>query len=139
MANMLVAEGLADLFAVDLVGQQGFTLLSARRPAPATPCCCVSEGLDVTGMQDFAAWALGDASARLFGATPVGVPTGAGYAAGGRIARAYPDATGRPPAATVATPATEILAVALPQLGLGNASSLTGGPWLVEWTVQGTR
>lgn len=70
-------------------------------------------------MQDFAAWVLGDASARLFGATPVGLPTGAGYAAGARIVTAYLDATGQPAAAAVTTPAEEILAVSLSQLGLG--------------------
>lgn len=115
----VVAEGLADLFAVDLVGQQGFTHFVSRETRTSDAVLRrVSEGLDVTGMQDFAAWVLGDASARLFGATPVGVPTGAGYAAGGRIATAYLDATGQSAASAVATPAAEILAVALPQLGL---------------------
>lgn len=115
----VVAEGLADLFAVDVVGQQGFThFVSQETRTSDAVLRRVSEGLDVTGMQDFAAWVLGDASARLFGATPVGVPTGAGYAAGGRIATAYLDATGQSAASAVATPAAEILAVALPQLGL---------------------
>lgn len=73
----VVAEGLADLFAVDLVGQQGFThFVSQETRTSDAVLRRVSEGLDVTGMQDFAAWVLGDASARQFGATPVGVPTG---------------------------------------------------------------
>ena len=113
------AEGLADLFAVGLVGEQGFThFVSQETRTSDAVLRRVSEGLDVTGMQDFAAWVLGDASARLFGATPVGLPTGAGYAAGARIVTAYLDATGQSAAAAVATPAAEILAVALPQLGL---------------------
>lgn len=72
----------------------------------------------MTGMQDFAAWVLGDSSARLMGSKPVGLPTGAGCAAGARITKAYMDKTGRTAAECVTTPAAEILNVALPQLGL---------------------
>lgn len=116
----VVAEGLADLFAVGLVGEQGFTHFVSQETRTSNAVLHrVGEGLAVTGMQDFAAWVLGDASARLFGATPVGLPTGAGYAAGARIVTAYLDATGQPAAAAVTTPAEEILAVALSQLGLG--------------------
>lgn len=116
----VVAEGLADLFAVGLVGEQGFTHFVSQETRTSNAVLHrVGEGLAVTGMQDFAAWVLGDASARLFGATPVGLPTGAGYAAGARIVTAYLDATGQPAAAAVTTPAEEILAVSLSQLGLG--------------------
>lgn len=116
----VVAEGLADLFAVDLVGEQGFTHFVSQETRTSNAVLHrVGEGLAVIGMQDFAAWVLGDASARLFGATPVGLPTGAGYAAGARIVTAYLDATGQPAAAAVTTPAEEILAVSLSQLGLG--------------------
>lgn len=116
----VVAEGLADLFAVGLVGEQGFTHFVSQETRTSNAVLHrFGEGLAVTGMQDFAAWVLGDASARLFGATPVGLPTGAGYAAGARIVTAYLDATGQPAAAAVTTPAEEILAVSLSQLGLG--------------------
>lgn len=116
----VVAEGLADLFAVGLVGEQGFTHFVSQETRTSNAVLHrVGEGLAVIGMQDFAAWVLGDASARLFGATPVGLPTGAGYAAGARIVTAYLDATGQPAAAAVTTPAEEILAVSLSQLGLG--------------------
>ena len=119
----VVAEGLAGLFAVGLVGEQGFTHFVSQETRTSNAVLHrVGEGLAVTGMQDFAAWVLGDASARLFGATPVGLPTGAGYAAGARIVTAYLDATGQPAAAAVTTPAEEILAVALSQLGLGMPS-----------------
>lgn len=115
----VVAEGLADLFAADLVGEQGFThFVSDQTRTSDTVLRRVAEGLDVTGMKDFVAWVLGDPSARLFGATPVGLPTGAGYAAGARIVSAYLEVTGQSPATAVATPASEILSVALPQLGL---------------------
>lgn len=116
----VVAEGLADLFAVGLVGEQGFTHFVSQETRTSNAVLHrFGEGLAVTGMQDFAAWVLGDASARLFGATPVGLPTGAGYAAGARIVTAYLDATGQPAAAAVTTPAEEILAVSLSQLGMG--------------------
>lgn len=115
----VVAEGLADLFAVELAGDQGFThFVSDQTRTSDTVLRRVCDGLDVTGMQDFAAWVLGDASARLFGAAPVGLPTGAGYAAGARIVTAYLEATGRSAATSVTTPAAEILSVALPQLDL---------------------
>lgn len=115
----VVAEGLADLFAAELVGRRGLThFVSDETRTSDEVLRRVSEGLGVTGMQDFAAWVLGDASARLSGATPVGLPTGAGYAAGARIVAVYLERTGRTAAEAVATPAAEILAVALPQLGL---------------------
>lgn len=60
-------------------------------------------------MQDFAAWVLGDTSARFFGSTPVGLPTGAGYAAGVHIVRAYLDATSRTAAECATTPSAQIL------------------------------
>ena len=69
-------------------------------------------------MQNFAGWVLGDASARLFGSSPVGLPTGAGYAAGTRIVQEYLDATGRTATECLRTPAEEILNIALPRLGL---------------------
>lgn len=115
----VVAEGLADLFAAQSYGRRGYTHFVTDHTRRSDDVLRkVVKGLDVTGMQDFAAWVLGDASARLFGSTPVGLPTGAGYAAGARIAQAYLEATGRKAAECVTTPASEILDVALPQLGL---------------------
>ena len=46
----------------------------------------------VTGMENFTAWVHGDEFARLFGVTPVGLPTGAGYAVGNRLVDAYLEA-----------------------------------------------
>ncbi|WP_312170851.1 DUF2268 domain-containing putative Zn-dependent protease [Microbacterium sp.] len=117
----VVSEGLADVFATELYGDAGYTHFVAdeTRTDDAVLAKVVS-GLDVTGMQDFAAWVLGDATARMFGSTPVGLPTGAGYAAGARIVEAYRDATGRSAAEAVHVPASEILAIALPRLGLAD-------------------
>ncbi|WP_151952334.1 DUF2268 domain-containing protein [Brevibacterium sp. Marseille-P9724] len=115
----VIAEGLADLFAAHSYGDRGYTHFVADETRTSDEVLQrVVHGLEVTGMQDFAAWVLGDATARLFGSTPVGLPTGAGYAAGTRIVQTYLDTTSRTAAECVTTPAEEILDVALPQLGL---------------------
>ncbi|WP_156759752.1 DUF2268 domain-containing protein [Microbacterium karelineae] len=113
----VVAEGLADLFAAELHGDTGYTHFVPDEARTDEVLAKVVGGLDVTGMQDFAAWVLGDASARLFGASPVGLPTGAGYGAGVRIVRAFLEATGATAAQSLRTPAADILRVALPRLG----------------------
>lgn len=120
----VVAEGLADLFAAELYGDRGYThFASEDTRSDDAVLTKVASGLNVTGMADFAAWVLGDASARLFGGEPVGLPTGAGYAAGARIVQAYLDATGTTAAQNVRTPASDILAVALPALDLNDGGA----------------
>ena len=115
----VVSEGLADLFASELHGTAGLThFVSAATRSDDEVLSRVATGLGVTGMADFASWVLGDASASLFGAEPVGLPTGAGYAAGARLVQAYLDETGATAAASLRTPAADILRVALPRLGL---------------------
>lgn len=115
----VVSEGLADLFASELYGDAGYThFVRDETRTDDQVLAKVASGLGVTGMADFAAWVLGDSSAQLFGAEPVGLPTGAGYAAGARLVRAYLDATGTTAAHSVRTPASEILRIALPRLGL---------------------
>ncbi|MER7708796.1 DUF2268 domain-containing putative Zn-dependent protease [Kitasatospora sp. NPDC097605] len=115
----VVAEGLADVFAAELHGRRGYThFVGERTRTDDAVLAKVASGLGVTGMADFASWVLGDASAALFGARRVGLPTGAGYAAGARLVRAYLDATGTTAAGSVHTPSADILEVALPRLGL---------------------
>lgn len=53
----------------------------------------VLTGLNMGGMQNFTAWVHGDDAAERFGAEPVGLPAGAGYAAGNRLVDAYLAAT----------------------------------------------
>jgi uncharacterized protein YjaZ len=119
----VVSEGLADVFATELYGDSGYThFVSAQTRTDDAVLAKVATGFEVTGMQDFAAWVLGDATARLFGAEPVGVPTGAGYAAGARRVRVYREATGRTAAQCVRTPAADILSAALPRLGLARVT-----------------
>jgi len=115
----VISEGLADTFATELYGDAGYThFVTGATRADDQVLAKVVTGLDVTGMQDFAGWVLGDATARLFGGSAVGLPTGAGYAAGARMVTAYVEATGTTAAQNVRTPAAEILRRALPRLGL---------------------
>lgn len=115
----VVSEGLADVFASELYGDAGYThFVRDETRSDDQVLAKVASGLGVTGMADFAAWVLGDSSAQLFGAEPVGLPTGAGYAAGARLVREYLDATGATAAQNVRTPASDILRIALPRLGL---------------------
>lgn len=119
VGEQVISEGLADEFAAELYGDRGYThFVSDRTRDDDEVLAKVSTGLSVTGMQNFTAWVHGDASAQLLGAEPVGLPTGAGYAAGTRLVRAYLDATGTTAAQAVASPADEILRIAAPQLGL---------------------
>ena len=119
VGEQVISEGLADVFAADLFGESGFThFVSASTHNDDNVLAKVASGLHLTGMQNFTAWVHGDASARLLGAEPVGLPTGAGYAAGIRLVRAYLKATGSTAAQSFATPADEILRIAAPVLDL---------------------
>lgn len=119
VGEQVISEGLADEFAAELYGNRGYThFVSEQTRDDDEVLAKVSAGLSVTGMQNFTAWVHGDASARLLGAEPVGLPTGAGYAAGTRLVRAYLEATGSTAAQAVASPVEEILRVAAPLLGL---------------------
>lgn len=116
----VISEGLADTFATELYGDVGYThFVADATRSDDRVLAKVATGLDVTGMQDFAGWVLGDATARLFGGSPIGLPTGAGYAAGARLVGAYVEASGTTAAQNVRTPAADILLQALPRLGLG--------------------
>lgn len=115
----VVAEGLADVFAAELYGEDGYThFVHENTRSDDEVLAKVASGLNVTGMANFPAWVLGDSSARLLGATPVGLPTGAGYAVGARLVGAYCEVTGTTAAQSVRTPARDILRIALPQLSL---------------------
>jgi len=119
VGEQVTSEGLADEFAAELYGDRGYThFVSDQTRGDDEVLAKVARGLSVTGMQNFTAWVHGDASAQLLGAEPVGLPTGAGYAAGTRLVRAYLDATGITAAQAVISPADEILRVAGTRLGL---------------------
>jgi len=119
VGEQVISEGLADVFAAELYGDRGYThFVSESTHNDDEVLAKVAGGLHITGMQNFTAWVHGDASARLMGAAPVGLPTGAGYAAGARLVQAYLDATGTTATQSVCTSVDEILRVAAPRLGL---------------------
>lgn len=119
VGEQVISEGLADVFAAELYGDRGYTHFASESTHNDDEVLAkVAGGLHITGMQNFTAWVHGDASARLLGAEPVGLPTGAGYAAGARLVQAYLDATGTTAAHSIGTSVNEVLRVAAPQLGL---------------------
>ena len=128
VGEQIVAEGLADQFAVELYGERGLShFVSEETRSDDAVLRTVVGGLGVTGMAHFAAWVHGDATARLFGAEPVGLPTGAGYAAGLRLVRAALADTTSTAAASLSTPAESILRIALRRLGFPSESERLDG------------
>ncbi|APC38403.1 MULTISPECIES: DUF2268 domain-containing protein [Nocardiopsis] len=110
----VVSEGLADAFARELYGDElGRTRIGVPHLCDDAVFDKVVSGLGVTGMENFTAWVHGDASARRFGASPVGLPTGAGYAVGNRLADAYLAATGRSAAQALRVESSRVIATAL--------------------------
>lgn len=120
VGEQVIAEGLADVFATEMYGERGHThFVSEETRGSDEVLAKVASGLGITGMQHFTAWVHGDASARLLGAEPVGLPTGAGYAAGARLVAAYLAERGITAAQAVAAPSCDIVRVATRRLGLG--------------------
>ncbi|MEV4248240.1 DUF2268 domain-containing putative Zn-dependent protease [Streptosporangium canum] len=114
----VVSEGLADAFARQLHGDElGYTRIGVPHLHDDAVFAKVVSGLGVTGMQNFTAWVHGDASAERYGAAPVGLPTGAGYAAGNRLVDAYLAATGQTAAQALHAESSEIIATALHREG----------------------
>lgn len=90
----IVAEGLADAFARQLYGHLGYARIGLATLDDDEVFAKVLTGLDVTGMENFTAWVLGDTHAARYGGEPVGLPTGAGYSTGNRLVDAYLAAEG---------------------------------------------
>ncbi|MEV4457891.1 DUF2268 domain-containing putative Zn-dependent protease [Microbispora sp. NPDC049633] len=110
----IVSEGLADAFARQLYGDRlGATRIGVPHLRDDEIFGKVLTGLDVTGMQNFTAWVHGDPSAERFGLTPVGLPMGAGYAAGNRLVDTYLAATGQTAAQALLTDSSQIIAATL--------------------------
>ncbi len=113
VGEQVVSEGLADAFARQLYGDElGYTRIGVPHLHDDAVFAKVVSGLQVTGMQNFTAWVHGDATAVRFGATPVGLPTGAGYAVGNRLVDAYLAATGLTAAGALLADAGEVIRVA---------------------------
>ncbi|NYI94285.1 uncharacterized protein YjaZ [Streptomonospora nanhaiensis] len=114
VGDHIVSEGLADAFARQLYGEDlGPTRIGVPHLDDDAVFAKVLTGLDVTGMENFTAWVHGDPSAERFGLTPVGLPMGAGYAAGNRLADAYLAATGQTAAQALHAQGAEVIATAL--------------------------
>lgn len=123
LGEQVIAEGLADTFATELFGDDGLSHFVAQETRLDDAVLArVANGLGVTGMHNFAAWILGDSTARVLGGEPMGLPTGAGYAAGVRLVDAYLKEAGGTAASNVRTPASQILGPALTSLGLPAAT-----------------
>lgn len=114
VGDHVVSEGLADAFARQVYGDGlGYARIGVPHLHDDEVFAKVVSGLGVTGMENFGAWVLGDEAATAFGGTPIGLPTGAGYAAGNRLVDRYLAATGRTAAEAVHADAREIIDTAL--------------------------
>ncbi|WP_433258061.1 DUF2268 domain-containing protein [Streptosporangium sp. CA-135522] len=110
----VISEGLADAFARQIYGDElGCTRIGVPHLHDEAVFAKVVSGLDVTGMENFTAWVHGDPSAERFGVAPVGLPMGAGYAAGNRLVDAYLAATGQSAAQALHADSSKIIATAL--------------------------
>ncbi|MBP2471320.1 uncharacterized protein YjaZ [Crossiella equi] len=110
VGEQIVSEGLADAFARQLYGDElGYARIGVPHLHDDAVFAKVRTGLDVTGMHNFTAWVHGDAHALRYGAAPVGLPTGAGYAAGNRLVDAYLARTGRTAAEALLVDRREVL------------------------------
>ncbi|MEU4768436.1 DUF2268 domain-containing putative Zn-dependent protease [Actinosynnema sp. NPDC023794] len=110
----VVSEGLADAFARQLYGDElGHARIGVPHLHDDAVFAKVVSGLGVTGMHNFTAWVHGDEAAARYGATPVGLPTGAGYAVGNRLVDAYLATTGRTAAEALLVDSREVVDTAL--------------------------
>ncbi|MDQ3578488.1 MAG: DUF2268 domain-containing protein [Actinomycetota bacterium] len=112
VGEQVVSEGLADAFARQLYGDLGYTRIGESSLYDDAVYAKVVANLSVTGMQNFAAYVHGDATALRFGGTPVGLPTGAGYAVGNRLVDGYLAATGRSAAEALLAEASDVIRTA---------------------------
>ncbi|MFI1198010.1 DUF2268 domain-containing protein [Streptomyces sp. NPDC020883] len=112
VGEQVVAEGLAEAFVRELYDEQAMGPWTRGLTGSALDAAYekVTGAVDVAGMQNLPPYVYGDATARLMGAEPVGLPDFAGYATGLRIATAHLAASGLTAAQSVALPAHEILA-----------------------------
>ncbi|MCK2239262.1 MULTISPECIES: DUF2268 domain-containing protein [unclassified Crossiella] len=114
VGEQIVSEGLADAFARQLYGDElGHTRLGVPHLSDDAVFAKVGTGLEITGMHNFTAWVHGDEFAARYGATPVGLPAGAGYAVGNRLVDAYLAATGQTAAAALLADRREVIDTAL--------------------------
>ncbi|MGW5704229.1 DUF2268 domain-containing protein [Amycolatopsis japonica] len=123
VGEQIVSEGLADAFARQLYGDElGYARVGVPHLRDDAVFEKVVSGLEITGMQNFAAWVHGDETAARYGGTPVGLPTGAGYAVGNRLVDAYLAATGRTAAEALLVDRRDVTDTALRTRGASTGS-----------------
>ena len=109
VGQYMVAEGLAEAFAVELYGEDKVgpwaTALSAAEIEMHKPR--YREALEVTG--DIRGYIFGDWIVEDFGTEPLGLPDFAGYTVGYEVVRAYLKRTGQTAAAATYVPWREIV------------------------------
>ncbi len=113
LKEMLVAEGLAENFAVQMYGKEKLgpwvdktdleTLNQLIKPF-------LHANLEVTGLQKITAYLYGDEIAAMMGQEAVGMPYCAGYACGYYLVKYYLEKTSQSIEAATLLPASEILA-----------------------------
>jgi uncharacterized protein YjaZ len=113
VGDQVISEGLAEVFVRELYGPAAMGPWGDPARGDEAACQRVVDNLSVVGMGQLTAYVHGDETARRFGGTPVGLPTGIGYLAGIRLVDAYTNATGRSAAQSTAVPADEIIRAAL--------------------------
>lgn len=112
LGDMIVSEGLAECFAVELFGGElAGPWVTATRPEVLQEQIkpVIRKNLGVRGLQNLNAYLYGDRLASLMGCPPVGLPYCAGYACGYHLVRHYLDKTGKSILDATLLPAAEIL------------------------------
>ncbi len=111
LAEMMVSEGLAENFAVELFGKElaGPWISKTSPELLASLKPLIHANLDKQGMAALSAYLYGDEIARLQGYAPAGLPYCAGYACGYHLVRCFLDETGTDIADATIMPAQRIL------------------------------
>ena len=111
LGEMLVSEGLAENFAVQLFGEElaGPWVTRTTREALAQMKPLVQAGLEAQGLAELSAYLYGDETAAAMGYPTRGVPYCAGYACGYHLVRRFLDQTGTDIADATLLPAADIL------------------------------
>ncbi|MGT2667307.1 DUF2268 domain-containing protein [Streptococcus rifensis] len=113
LKEMLVAEGLAENFAVQMYGKEKLGPWVDKTDLETLNQLIklfLYENLEVTGLQKVTAYLYGDEIAAMMGQEGVGMPYCAGYACGYYLVKYYLEKTGQSVEAATLLPASEILA-----------------------------
>lgn len=112
VADYMIAEGLAESFAVELFGEEvaGYFVTDLSEEELAVAKRVIGDALDVTGFDAVRGYIFGDTISAYMGRPKIGVPHFAGYAIGYRVVRHYLQRTGKSVAEATFVPSDEIIA-----------------------------